>query len=188
MKINFIQQFDGNRNSIFNFCWWCVINFYQCVLFYYLHLQDIVSNGARRCEIYANVSNDFIKKFSSKFDTICSERRPGSIDVHPNCDAIVLNYEIDVQILGPKENIIHGEKKVCFNSHMSIVYFFKILIFQSLKKIIELPMINSRTDCHSFSKEVINHCDLIHHSRLAEVEQIIYYLKKRKLQTNAKRK
>lgn len=40
------------------------------------------------------------------------ERRPGSIDVHPNIDAIVLNYEIDVQILGPKENVIHGEKKV----------------------------------------------------------------------------
>lgn len=42
----------------------------------------------------------------------CRERKPGSIDVHPNIDAIVLNYEIDVQILGPKENIIHGEKKV----------------------------------------------------------------------------
>lgn len=43
-----------------------------------------------------------------------SERRPGSVDVHPNIDAIVLNYEIDVQILGPKENVIYGEKKVCF--------------------------------------------------------------------------
>lgn len=91
------------------------------------------------------------------------ERKPGSIDVHPNIDAIVLSYDIDVQILGAKENPLHGEKK-------------------SLKKIIELPMINSRTDCHSLSREVINQCDLIHHSRLSEVEQIIYYLKKRKLQ------
>ncbi|KAJ8971891.1 hypothetical protein NQ314_000504 [Rhamnusium bicolor] len=40
-----------------------------------------------------------------------TERKPGSIDVHPNIDAIVLNYEIDVQILGPKENAIHGEKR-----------------------------------------------------------------------------
>ncbi|KAJ8920653.1 hypothetical protein NQ315_004792 [Exocentrus adspersus] len=96
-----------------------------------------------------------------------TERKPGSIDVHPNIDAIVLNYEIDVQILGPKENVIHGEKK-------------------SLKKIIELSMINSRTDCHALSKEVVNVCDLIHHSRLAEVEQIIYYLKKRKLHTGVK--
>ncbi|XP_018577542.1 kinesin-associated protein 3 isoform X2 [Anoplophora glabripennis] len=96
-----------------------------------------------------------------------TERKPGSIDVHPNIDAIVLNYEIDVHILGPKENVIHGEKK-------------------SLKKIIELPMINSRTDCHALSKEVVNVCDLIHHSRLAEVEQIIYYLKKRKLHSGVK--
>ncbi|KAJ8955591.1 hypothetical protein NQ318_001421 [Aromia moschata] len=95
-----------------------------------------------------------------------TERKPGSMDVHPNIDAIVLNYEMDVQILGPKENVIHGEKKS--------------------KKIIELPMINSRTDCHSLSKEVVNQCDLIHHSRLAEVEQIIYYLKKRKLQSGGK--
>lgn len=40
------------------------------------------------------------------------ERRPGSIDVDPNFDAIVLSYEIDVQILGPMENTIHSEKKV----------------------------------------------------------------------------
>lgn len=43
-------------------------------------------------------------------------------------------------------------------------------------------MINSRTDCHALSKEVVNQCELIHHSRLPEVEQIIYYLKKRKMQ------
>lgn len=49
-------------------------------------------------------------------------------------------------------------------------------------------MINSRTDCHALSKEVVNDCDLIHHSRLAEVEQVIYYLKKRKLQTSGKSK
>ncbi|KAF7284009.1 hypothetical protein GWI33_022631 [Rhynchophorus ferrugineus] len=52
---------------------------------------------------------------------------------------------------------------------------------KSLRKTVELPMINSRTDCHALAKEVVNQCDLIHHSRLAEVEQIIYYLKKRKL-------
>ncbi|XP_049821988.1 kinesin-associated protein 3 isoform X4 [Aethina tumida] len=91
-----------------------------------------------------------------------TERKPGSIDVHPSLEAIVLNYEIDVQILGNKDTSIYGEK-------------------QSLKKIIELPMLNSRTDCHALAKEVVNQCDLIHHSRLAEVEQIIYYLKKRKL-------
>ncbi|CAH1108759.1 unnamed protein product [Psylliodes chrysocephalus] len=92
-----------------------------------------------------------------------TERKPGSVDVHPNIDAICLNYDLDIQILASKENVLYGEKK-------------------SLKKIIELPMINSRTDCHALSKEVVNQCELIHHSRLPEVEQIIYYLKKRKMQ------
>ncbi|KAL1490398.1 hypothetical protein ABEB36_013103 [Hypothenemus hampei] len=96
-----------------------------------------------------------------------TERKPGPIDVHPNIDALVLTYDIDVQILGPKDNSLHGEKK-------------------TLKKIIELPMINSRTDCHALAKEVVNQCDLIHHSRIPEVEQIIYYLKKRKLHGTAK--
>ncbi|XP_066251410.1 kinesin-associated protein 3 [Euwallacea similis] len=96
-----------------------------------------------------------------------TERKPGSLDVHPNIDAIVLNYDIDVQILGPKDNPLYGEKK-------------------TLKKIIELPMINSRTDCHCVAKEVVNQCDLIHHARTSEVEQIIYYLKKRKLHGPAK--
>lgn len=41
-------------------------------------------------------------------------------------------------------------------------------------------MLNSRTDCGALAKEVLLHCDLIHPSRLLEVEQTIYYLKKRK--------
>ncbi|CAH0558068.1 unnamed protein product [Brassicogethes aeneus] len=96
------------------------------------------------------------------FRAVNRERKPGTIDVHPNIDAIVLNYEVDVHIFDNKDKSIYGEKS-------------------SLKKTIELPMLNSRTDCHALAKEVVNQCDLIHHSRLAEVEQIIYYLKKRKL-------
>jgi hypothetical protein len=91
-----------------------------------------------------------------------TERKPGTLDVHPTLNAIVLNYEIEVQILGAKEHVIYGEKK-------------------NLKKIIELPMLNSRTDCYALAKEVVYQCDLIHHSRSSEVEQTIYYLKKRKL-------
>ncbi|XP_025833909.1 kinesin-associated protein 3 isoform X2 [Agrilus planipennis] len=90
-----------------------------------------------------------------------TDRRPGTLDVHPTLNAIVLNYELEVQILGDNENIIYGEK-------------------HSMKKIIELPMLNTRTDCHALARELLSQCDLIHPSRLAEVEQTIYYLKKRK--------
>lgn len=96
-----------------------------------------------------------------------TDRKPGPIDVHPNMDALVLTYDIHVSIIGGNEDRLYTEQK-------------------TLKKIIELPMINSRTDCHSMAREVINQCDLIHHSRIPEVEQIIYYLKKRKLHGTAK--
>lgn len=55
------------------------------------------------------------------------------------------------------------------------------ICLKTLKKIIELPGLNSRTDCNSLAKEVMLHCDLIHPSRLVELEQTIYYLKKRKM-------
>lgn len=59
--------------------------------------------------------------------------------------------------------------------------------FQNLQKIIELPLLNSRTDCNALAKEVLAQCDLIHPSRLVEVEQTVYYLKKRKVtQPNSK--
>lgn len=58
---------------------------------------------------------------------------------------------------------------------------FVWVLFKALKKIIELPGLNSRTDCNSLAREVLLHCDLIHPSRLVELEQTIYYLKKRKM-------
>lgn len=67
--------------------------------------------------------NFLSQNLSFKFLAILSERRPGSIDVHPNIDAIVLNYDIDVQILGTKENFIHGEKKVC----MLVEFWFDLI-------------------------------------------------------------
>lgn len=39
---------------------------------------------------------------------------------------------------------------------------------------------NSKTDVAALAREVVDKCDLIHKSQLSDVEQIIYYLKKRK--------
>lgn len=63
------------------------------------------------------------------------------------------------------------------NGNINLVW----VIFKALKKIIELPGLNSRTDCNYLAREVLLHCDLIHPSRLVELEQTIYYLKKRKM-------
>lgn len=96
-----------------------------------------------------------------------TDRRPGTIDVHPTMNALVLNYELEVQILGDNDRVLYGEKA-------------------PMKKIIELPMLNTRVDCNTLGKDVLAHCDLIHPSRILELEQIIFYLKKRKLHQNIK--
>ncbi|XP_022902921.2 kinesin-associated protein 3 [Onthophagus taurus] len=90
-----------------------------------------------------------------------TDRKPGTLDVHPTLNALILNYDLEVQILGNNESVLYGEK-------------------MAMKKIIELPLLNSRTDCTALAKEVLSQCDLLHPSRLVEVEQTIYYLKKRK--------
>lgn len=40
---------------------------------------------------------------------------------------------------------------------------------------------NSKTDVGALAKEVVDKCDLIHKSQLSDVEQIIYFLKNRKV-------
>lgn len=40
---------------------------------------------------------------------------------------------------------------------------------------------NGKTDVAALAKEVVEKCDLIHKSQLSDVEQIIYFLKNRKV-------
>lgn len=44
--------------------------------------------------------------------------------------------------------------------------------------------LNSKTDPAVLAREVVEKCDLIHKSQLSDVEQIIYYLKNRKDDSN----
>lgn len=50
---------------------------------------------------------------------------------------------------------------------------------QNCQRILRLPSLNSRVDPAALAKEVVEKCDIIHKSQLAEVQQIIYYLQKR---------
>lgn len=50
---------------------------------------------------------------------------------------------------------------------------------QECQKIIRLRSLNSGTDVAALAREVVEKCSLIHHSKLAEVEQLIFYLKQR---------
>lgn len=50
--------------------------------------------------------------FSGSFFCIIRDRRPGTLDVHPTANALILNYELEVSVLGEKENVLYGEKAV----------------------------------------------------------------------------
>ncbi|XP_040579516.1 kinesin-associated protein 3 [Lepeophtheirus salmonis] len=87
--------------------------------------------------------------------------KAGSLDVHPTEKALVVNYELEATILGELGDPMLGERKEC-------------------QKIIRLKSLNSQTDITALAKEVINKCKLIHPSKIPEVEQLLYYLQKRK--------
>lgn len=60
-----------------------------------------------------------------------------------------------------------------------------LFVFQSCQRIIRLRTLCAQTDTRALAREVVDKCDIIHRSQLAEVEQIIYYLKNRREPDNS---
>uniref|UniRef100_A0A4W4GZV7 Kinesin-associated protein 3b n=1 Tax=Electrophorus electricus TaxID=8005 RepID=A0A4W4GZV7_ELEEL len=87
--------------------------------------------------------------------------KPGNIDVHPTEKALVVHYEVEAAILGEKGDAMHEERK-------------------ESQKIIRLRSLNASTDVASLARKVVEECKLIHPSKLAEVEHLIFYLQNRK--------
>ncbi|XP_069823490.1 kinesin-associated protein 3 isoform X2 [Dendropsophus ebraccatus] len=85
----------------------------------------------------------------------------GNIDVHPTEKALVVHYEVEATILGELGDPMLGERKEC-------------------QKIIRLKSLNANTDISSLARKVVEECKLIHPSKLAEVEQLLYYLQNRR--------
>ncbi|XP_054727676.1 kinesin-associated protein 3 isoform X1 [Anastrepha obliqua] len=86
----------------------------------------------------------------------------GTIEPHPTDKALIVNYQLEATVFGEQSsNPMIEEKKNC-------------------QKIIRLRSLNAKTDPAALAREVVDKCDLIHKSQLADVEQIIFYLKNRK--------
>ncbi|XP_032854494.1 kinesin-associated protein 3 isoform X1 [Tyto alba] len=85
----------------------------------------------------------------------------GNIDVHPSEKALIVHYEVEATILGEMGDPVLGERKEC-------------------QKIIRLKSLNANTDIASLARKVVEECKLIHPSKLAEVEQLLYYLQNRR--------
>lgn len=56
-----------------------------------------------------------------------------------------------------------------------------LFALKDCQRIIRLKSLNSKTDPAVLAREVVDKCDLIHKSQLCDIEQIIYYLKNRKV-------
>lgn len=57
------------------------------------------------------------------------------------------------------------------------IYVYYVL--QECQKVIHLKSLNKNTDCRALAKEVIHKCNLIHETKLHDVEHLIYYLQTR---------
>ncbi|XP_043984332.1 kinesin-associated protein 3a isoform X2 [Gambusia affinis] len=84
-----------------------------------------------------------------------------SLDVHPTEKALVVQYEVEATILGELGEPMVEERKSC-------------------QKMIRLKSLNANTDTASLAHKVVEECQLIHPSKLAEVEQLLFYLQNRK--------
>jgi hypothetical protein len=95
---------------------------------------------------------------------------PGSLDVHPTENAIVINYTAQASILGEDGNHVAGDKK-----QGQKMYLINCDVRIRLKQIVASKIT-------SLALEIIDKCKLINSSRQSEVEQLLYYLQKRQSQ------
>ncbi|KAG5681802.1 hypothetical protein PVAND_011210 [Polypedilum vanderplanki] len=88
----------------------------------------------------------------------------GIIEPHPSEPSIIVNYKLEAAVYGERDiaDPMLADKKDC-------------------QRIIRLKTLNSKTDVAALAREVVDKCDLIHKSQLSDVEQIIYFLKNRKV-------
>ncbi|KAL7036101.1 hypothetical protein ACKWTF_008691 [Chironomus riparius] len=86
------------------------------------------------------------------------------IEPHPTEPSIIVNYKLEAAVYGDKDvsDPMLADKKDC-------------------QRIIRLKTLNTKTDVAALAREVVDKCDLIHKSQLSDVEQIIYFLKNRKV-------
>ena len=92
--------------------------------------------------------------------------KTGAIDVHPTLQAIVVHFEVEATILGEAGDTMLNENK------------------QSQKTIM-INNLSPSTDLHKLSEVIVEKCNLIHSSKVPELEQLLYYLQTRKVAVNS---
>ncbi|RKP16649.1 kinesin-associated, partial [Rozella allomycis CSF55] len=85
---------------------------------------------------------------------------PGKIDVHPTDDAIIVNYSVETQLID-EQDMVQVQKSRQQNINVTNLKDFE-------------------SDFASLALEIVEQSKLIHPSKVKEVEQLLYYLLKRK--------
>ncbi|XP_067118777.1 kinesin-associated protein 3 isoform X2 [Centruroides vittatus] len=87
--------------------------------------------------------------------------RPGSIDVHPTEKALIVTYELEATVVGELGDTMLEETKEC-------------------QKIIRVRSLNESSDISALAQEIVEKFPIIPPIKVREVEQLLYYLQKRK--------
>lgn len=111
-----------------------------------------------------------------------------TVTLHQICLTVACHLEFRdttltwrVQVLGVSGSFLLQE----IHDRVNIIKEPKIKIFRNWKETclccrIRLKSLNANTDICSLARKVVEECKLIHPSRLAEVEQLLYYLQNRR--------
>lgn len=91
--------------------------------------------------------------------------KTGAIDVHPTLSAVVVHFEVEATILGEGGDPMLGE-----NKHS--------------QKTIMIKNLTPGTDLRKLSEVIVEKCNLIHPSKIPELEQLLYYLQTRKVKVS----
>ncbi|XP_075158382.1 kinesin associated protein 3 isoform X3 [Haematobia irritans] len=129
--------------------------------------------------------NSNIMQSSDDAKFIKKRWKGGSIEPHPTDKALIVNYQLEATVFGDPNNPMLEEKKHKSSYIMRDKNSLRNTIrspaqAKNCQKIIRLRSLSAKTDPAALAREVVDKCDLIHKSQLADVEQIIFYLKNRK--------
>ncbi|KAJ3103417.1 Kinesin-associated protein 3 [Phlyctochytrium planicorne] len=85
---------------------------------------------------------------------------PGSIDVHPSENAIIVNYYVQATMVDENGFPMTSDRK-------------------AMQKVIRVKSLGPHSNLSNLAHEIVEKCKLIHPSKERDVEQVLYYLQQR---------
>ncbi|KAJ3115068.1 Kinesin-associated protein 3 [Phlyctochytrium bullatum] len=95
-------------------------------------------------------------------DELYRKITPGSIDVHPTENALIVNYYVQATMVDENGYPVSCDRK-------------------AMQKIIRVKSLGPSSNLSNLAREIVEKCKLIHPSKEREVEQVLYYLQQRSM-------